>query len=787
MNASAESSSGPSPSHADLPPSTPVLIGVGETSETLDSPDYRARSEAQLAADALLAAVEDTGATAEQVLDAVDAAVMTRSFEAMGFGSPLGTPTSYPWSVLRRVGASPSYVVHDALGGQTPQSLVNELCQGIADGQHSLAVVFGADVTSTTRHFTRGEGAAGERPDFAEDVTGPEVDRGRGTHLVNTRHQVLHGMTNAPVQYALLEHARRHRLGLDRRTYAKQMAALLAPMSEVAAEREHAAAPTVRTAAEVETTTADNRVVADPYRRLMVARDQVNQGAACVIASIATARALGVPEDRWVFLHGHAFLSEQPMLERPDLSRSPATVAAVEHALDVAAASIDDIGPMALYSCFPIAITTVTDAFDLDTEDPRRLTLTGGLPFFGGAGSNYSLHAVAEVVRRVRREPGVTGLVGANGGQLSKYAVGVYSARPRPWVPDDSTALQAGLDAVPGVPWTEVADGPAVIETFSVEPQRDGSRTAALVCRDLAGRRFLATAAADDELLDLLADEDVEPIGRRVHVRHVDHLNRAALTRATLDRWHPVRPARLDGEHTRIRVAVDGPVIELALLRPLLDRRTHAECDEVVSAWLDDPHLRVLLLHADGPDFCEGLDPAEIGWGGTLVTPPHGVAGLTGRLVDRPVVAAVSGGVCDAGVELLLACHVVVADETATFEMTATRRGLVAEHGGLRRLREVIGHRLADDLVLTGRRLDAHEALAAGLVSRVVPAGDQLATARALAEQVCLGGGTAVRATLRMATLRMAGAGSDAASYLGPVVQTPREVDEVAFSEDLMG
>ncbi len=178
-----------------------------------------------------------------------------------------------------------------------------------------------------------------------------------------------------------------------------------------------------------------------------------------------------------------------------------------------------------------------------------------------------------------------------------------------------------------------MADGPAVIETFSVEPQRDGSRTAALVCRDLAGRRFLATAVADDKLLDLLADEDVEPIGRRVHVRHVDHLNRAALTRATLDRWHPVRPARLDGEHTRIRVAVDGPVVELALLRPLLDRRTHAECDEVVSAWLDDPHLRVLLLHADGPDFCEGLDPAEIGWGGTLVTPPHGVAGLTGRLV----------------------------------------------------------------------------------------------------------------------------------------------------------
>ena len=63
----------------------------------------------------------------------------------------------------------------------------------------------GADVTSTTRHFSRLPEE--QRPDFHEDVTGPEVDRGRGTHLVNTRHQVLHGMTNAPVQYALLEHA----------------------------------------------------------------------------------------------------------------------------------------------------------------------------------------------------------------------------------------------------------------------------------------------------------------------------------------------------------------------------------------------------------------------------------------------------------------------------------------------------------------------------------------------------------------------------------------------------
>jgi len=769
--------------HADadpfdqLPPTTPVLIGVGEVSETLGSPDYAARSEAALAADAVLAAVADavagSGTDPTEVLAALDAAAMTRSFEAMGFGSPLGTPTSYPWAVLRRVGASPPYVVHDALGGQTPQSLVGELAQAIADGEHRVALVMGADVTSTTRHFARRPEE--ERPDFREDVTGPEVDRGRGTHLVNTRHQVLHGMTNAPVQYALLEHARRHRLGLDRRTYARQMAALLAPMSEVAAAHPHAAAPTVRSVEEVATAGPDNRVVADPYRRLMVARDQVNQGAAVLLASVEAARALGVPQERWVFLHGHASLTEQTMLERPDLSRGPATVAAVRHALEVAGLDIDEVDAMDLYSCFPIAITTVTDALGLDTSDPRRLTLTGGLPFFGGAGSNYSLHAVAEAVRRTRRDPASTVLVGANGGQLSKYAVGVYAARPRPWVPDDSAAVQAALDAAPRVPWTEVADGPAVVETFSVEPRRDGTRTALLVCRDLAGRRFLATAAADEELLALLEDEDVEPIGVRVHARHVQHVNRVALTRAALDRLHPVYRARLDQGFERVDVdRLDGRV-EVRLLRPTLDRLAHTELDAVVSAYLADPAARTLLLHGGDGVFCAGLDLSEVGWGGTLVTPPHGAAGLTGRDdLDKPVVAAVAGAAHDAGLEVLLACHLVVAEEGATFALTQPWSGLVAEHGAHERLADLVGRRLADDLVLTGRVLDAHEALAAGLVSRVVPRGRSLTAAREVCDRVASAAPTAVRASLRLSR-EVAVAG-----------RTSRSVDEVAFSEDLL-
>ena len=67
------------------------------------------------------------------------------------------------------------------------------------------------------------------------------------------------------------------------------------------------------------------------------------------------------------------------------------------------------------------------DDFGLAADDPRGLTLTGGLPYFGGPGNSYSLHGIAETVAAMRDKPGAFGLVGANGGVMSKYSVGVYS------------------------------------------------------------------------------------------------------------------------------------------------------------------------------------------------------------------------------------------------------------------------------------------------------------------------------------------------------------------------
>ena len=131
-----------------------------------------------------------------------------------------------------------------------------------------------------------------------------------------------HGLTGAPVQYGLLDNARRARLGATVDDYRRDMAELFAPFSEVAARNPLSSSPVSRSVDELLTVTAENRMICDPYPRLMVARDQVNQGAAVLIMSVAAARRLSVPESAWVYLHGHADMVEQQLLDREDLSAS---------------------------------------------------------------------------------------------------------------------------------------------------------------------------------------------------------------------------------------------------------------------------------------------------------------------------------------------------------------------------------------------------------------------------------------------------------------------------------
>ncbi|GAS98610.1 acetyl-CoA acetyltransferase, partial [Mycolicibacterium canariasense] len=446
-------------------PRTPVIVGVGQFTERLGDSGYRGMSSVDLAAAAARAALENTGTDPAAVARAIDVIAGTRQFEISGrTPAPLGKSDNYPRSVAARIGADPARAVLEVIGGQSPQRLVTEFAGAIAEGESDVVLVMGSENTSSLRYFADRD----DRPDHSETVGGQLEDRGYGYDGIFDEYTIKHGLIGAPVQYGLLDNARRARLGLSVADCRLAMAELFAPFSKVAAKNPYSSAPTERSVDELVTVTASNRMICDPYPRLMVARDQVNQGAAALLMSVATARKLGVPEDKWVYLRGHADMKEQKLLERADLGASPASVLAVHEALRVAGIGVEDIAAFDLYSCFPFPVFNICDGLGLATDDERGLTLTGGLPFFGGPGNNYSLHGIAEAVNEMRDKPGQFALVGANGGIASKYSVGIYSTEPADWVPDRSAELQGEVAGYPAVAVTEQADGAATIETYTV-------------------------------------------------------------------------------------------------------------------------------------------------------------------------------------------------------------------------------------------------------------------------------------------------------------------------------
>jgi acetyl-CoA C-acetyltransferase len=773
-----------------LDPRTPVIVGVGQASERLDDPGYRRRSPVDLAADAVRAALADAagdGRDTAALASAIDTVAGVRQFEdsTPGARAPLGRSDNYPRSVAGRIGASPARAVLEVTGGQAPQHLVNEFAGAIAAGRAEVVLLFGSEAISTIEHLARAENGA-DRPDFTEHADGSLEDRGYGLRGIWSRHAAGHGLVGGPAQYAVIDNARRARLKQSRDEYAADMGALFEPFTRVAAANPHASARVERDAAELVTPTTQNRPIADPYTRFIVAREKVNQGAAVLLMSVAAARDLGLPEDRWVFLHGHADLRERPLMERADLSAGPASVMAARHALEVAGLSAGDLAAIDLYSCFPAPVFNVRDGLGIAPDDPRDLTLTGGLPFFGGAGNNYSMHAIAEAVTRARRGPGSYSFVGANGGVMSKYSAGVYSTTPAPWAPDNSAALQAEIDAWPAPGQAPQADGWATIESYTVTHGRDGARAGVVIGRlEADGRRFIAKGDERDTSLPDLLTESAEPIGARVYVRSFGTGNKVTTTEERMNELFPPEPLVLRDRYEYLLVRRDGHLLEVTINRPEARNSLHPmandELDHVFDAYFADADLWVAILTGAGDKaFSAGNDLVYNASGKPMWVPKNGFAGLTSRRsMPKPVIAAVNGYAMGGGCEIALACQLAVADATAQFALSEVRVGLIAGAGGLVRLPRTIPPKVATEMILTGRRVGADQALAYGLVNRVTAAGQAMEGARALAAEILDGSPTSVRLSLQaMAETRAIGDVIDA------VTSTADVVDELMGSAD---
>ncbi|QHS10043.1 acetyl-CoA acetyltransferase [Sinimarinibacterium sp. NLF-5-8] len=473
---------------------TPILVGAGQV--TAREPDTE-RTPIGLIADAARAAAADCGVAG--VLGQI------QSLTCLNILAPAHSDA--PANLTQCLGIDPGERFYTPIGGNMGQWLVGYYADRIAAGELDCALIAGGEALATQM---RGKGASlsgvidnatGERPRLLGDDREP-------TNATEKRHGL-----DLPIQiYPLFEQALRGRYGHGPVEHRQMLGELYARFNAVAVSNPQAWRREPLSAADIAGRTPQNRMVGAPYTKHMNAIIAVDQAAALVMMSAAKARQLGIDPERWVYPLAAANAHERWFVsERADVSRSPAIAACGERLFAASGLAIDDIDHIDLYSCFPSAVQMARDALGITAQDPRPLTVTGGLAYHGGPGNNYCTHAIAEIMARIRADRSAAGLVSGVGWYMSKHSLGLYGGRPPTggWRPIDTAGLQAEIDAGPVVDVVEQAEGKGRIETYTVMHDRTDRPAMGIVLGRLSdGRRFVANTPTDSDLLDAMTNEE---------------------------------------------------------------------------------------------------------------------------------------------------------------------------------------------------------------------------------------------------------------------------------------
>jgi acetyl-CoA C-acetyltransferase len=474
----------------------PVIVGVAQQTVHPGTADGPVDPVAFMAECAGLAA-ED--AASPGLLREVDALHVVNIFSA-----PIADP---PGSLGAALDIRPGLREYTAIGGNSPQWLINRVADNLAAGTSRFALLAGCEVMHSMKQASR------SGVDMKSLLKRPGIPMVGDARWGSNEVEVAHG-ADLPVRvYPIIETALRASLGLSPEEHRRSLGRFAERFSRVAAGNPHAWFGVERSAEEAVDTAGGNRMIGYPYTKYLNAVMDVDQAAALIMTTAGTARSLGIPGDRWVYLHGGQDAHDLWYVsDRPSLAESPAIAACVGDALAQADVGVEDVAEFDLYSCFPCMPRIAQEALGISPDDDRPMTLTGGLPYFGGPGSNYSMHAVAEAVTRCREAPEKYILVTANGWYCTKHSAGVYSGAPRgtPWArtaPErfqDQLVLPAplGLDAEPS--------GRFTVDGYTVWHGRDGEPMNAILCgRTAAGKRAWAQSSpGDHDLLHALMTEE---------------------------------------------------------------------------------------------------------------------------------------------------------------------------------------------------------------------------------------------------------------------------------------
>ena len=475
----------------------PVIVGVGEI---VDRPREIAEGlePLDLLVEALKRAEADSGG---QLLGGVESLDIV-NFLSWRYRDP-------EKQLSTRLGITPKHAFYGPVGGESPIRYLHEAAQRIARGECSVAAVCGAEAQSSA---TKAERAGVSLPwtPFARDVAEPK----RGAAFQRAMAVKL-GVFRPVTVYPFYEAATAAHWGQTPREAMAESGALWSAYSLAASENPNAWLKRRFTPEEITTPSPDNRLVAWPYTKLMVANPTVNMGGAVLMTSLAKARGAGIAENRLVHVRGGASAEEpRDYLERDTFFESHAQNAVLKAAMELAGGDGKAFDAIELYSCFPCVPKMARRTLGLGPD--VRPTVTGGLTFFGAPLNTYMTHAACAMVRKLRGGARL-GLLYGQGGFVTKHHALVLSRQAPERPLEQETSVQSEADrrrgAVPD--FVTEADGKGSVESFTVIYGRNNEidHGVAMLRTSAHARALARVPAGDQETLAHLLNMDRTPVG----------------------------------------------------------------------------------------------------------------------------------------------------------------------------------------------------------------------------------------------------------------------------------
>lgn len=488
--------------------SWPIIIGAAQFTHPKEAPNRI--DPLNLITKVAKSAIEDTGII--NLNDFIDAVYLVY-FSTWSYKDA-------PGELCKRIGVQPSIKVFSKSGGNTSLRLLNEAAISVIEGRSKLVLIAGGEAWYSSSKERTGKLEL-NWPEKRESIY-PNAGYMKSLNTFEKKYS-LH---QPSIMYAMFETALRRASGKSLKEHQLKIGNLFEKFSQVAANNPFAWQKQALSSQEIITPSPKNRMINHPYTKYMCSNPFVDQSGAILLTTQSYAEELNIEPSKWVYLMGGGNLQNIfNITQRPSLITSPAVQYASRISLANAGLKLEDIDLFDFYSCFPSMVQIIRNALQIKEDDPRPLTITGGMPYFGGPWNNYSLHPVITAVGLIRKNPSLKILQVANGGYNTKLSVGIYGNTPpvKLWNSIEYSEIQKEIEKEILSEPVEKANGILTIEAYTIIYKKDGTPDLGIFLGYLEnGSRTLAVLKPDSETLRNLSHQEL--VGRKFRVFHDEQI-----------------------------------------------------------------------------------------------------------------------------------------------------------------------------------------------------------------------------------------------------------------------